>query len=487
MIQEIKTHKPRIMVWSILLLFALVFSSISLLNHALYRTFAWDLGIYSNALWNYAHGHAHTSLMKVHNILSDHFELYLLFFVPFQFILGTYTLLVIQIIALLFGAYGVYFYFKKSTEQKYIPVLAMTAFLCSWGIYSALEFDYHNNVVAAMLVPWFLYYFNIKNYKGAALFFILILIGKENMALWAFFICLGLIIGNSKNKENLKFASIFGLIALFYFFGMVKWVMPALDAGNHEYLHFQFKALGKDFHEAFLCLLTKPIYSFKLLYTNTTKDLIFNNYKTQLHLMVWVSGGFALLFRPKYLVMLLPIYGQKLFNDAPEKWGLCYQYCIEFVPILTIAVFEWCLWVTKNPKKQVILAIFSTFLIGFSSIYTLFNRSTDWFPEEQYNFFKGTHYQANFNVKKVNQALELIPAQASVCAQSEFCPHLAFRDSIFVFPTQNFPCTYMVLNKSKAAYPLNDAQQQAKIKELRDTAHWQQIYDDEALIIVKKR
>ena len=472
-----------------MLLFAVVYCSISLVNHYLFRTFAWDLGIYNNAAWNYSHFSAKNSFMLpgVTNLLSDHFELYPFFLSPLRFIFGSYTFLIVQIAAILFGGYGVYRFILYKTKNEIFSLLALVFFFLGWGIYSALEFDYHNNVVAAMFVPWFLLYFDKKNFKWAAFYFILLLIGKENMALWAVFICIGLMAGNIWDKINLKYSAIFGFAALVYFIAMVKWIMPLLGNAQHDYLHFQFSALGKDFGEAIKTIITKPLYTFSLLYKNTSGNTAFDSFKSELHFMVLVSGGFFLLLRPKYLIMLLPIYGQKLFNDAPEKWGLCYQYCIEFIPILSIAAFMALYWMIKDKRWLLTAAFGITFISGFFSVHSLMVRKTDWFGPEYYQFWNSSHYHCEINVEKAHDALNLIPDNASVKAQTEFCPHLAFRDSVFIYPFQKFPVNYMVLCKAIVPYPLSIEKHLQNIDSLSKSPIWQTVYNEDQIMIFKRK
>ena len=487
MLIEKINRRQQYLVAGVMLLFAAIYCSISLVNHYLFRTFAWDLGIYNNAAWYYSHFSSKNSIMlpEVTNLLSDHFELYPFFLSPLRFIFGSYTFLIVQIAAILFGGYGVYRYVAYKSGNSIFSLLAMVFFFLGWGIYSALEFDYHNNVVAAMFVPWFLMYFDKKNFKWAAFFFILLLIGKENMALWAVFICIGLLVGNIWDRINLKYSAIFGAVAMVYFIAMVKWIMPSLGNAHHDYLHFQFSALGKDFGEAIKTIITRPIYTVKLLWTNTNPDPYFNNFKSELHLMVLVSGGYALIFRPKYMIMLLPIYGQKLFNDGPEKWGLAYQYCIEFIPILSIAVFDFIIWLSKDAKKRLYLALVFCSVSGYFSIHSLFHRLTDWYPMEMYQFLDAKHYQREFDVAKAHQALKLIPDNVSVCAQTEFCPHLAFRDSIFIYPFHNYHTSYLVLCRTKAAYPLSMETHEKRIDELLHSPVWKTIYNEDGILIFK--
>src|SRR5688572_26649804 len=94
--------RPSWFVWIIILFFACVYFSISIYNHYNFRTFAFDLGIKNQVLWDYAHGRMnYNSLMpeldgKV-NVLANHFEPVLFIFAPLYYIFGSYTLLLVQI------------------------------------------------------------------------------------------------------------------------------------------------------------------------------------------------------------------------------------------------------------------------------------------------------------------------------------------------------------------------------------------------------
>jgi uncharacterized membrane protein len=153
MIQK-KYHKITIT----LFVFAIIYSSIAFVNHYLFRTYALDLGLYTNALFDYSHfqwNDSSTFKIDEQNLLADHFDLYLILFSPFSFILGTYTLQFIQIIALLLGALGVYQFGKSFFKNQQLVWLATLHFLLFFGCFAAVAFDYHSNVVAACVLPWF--------------------------------------------------------------------------------------------------------------------------------------------------------------------------------------------------------------------------------------------------------------------------------------------------------------------------------------------
>ena len=155
--------------WLILVfvIFGGVFASISFINHYNFRTYGWDLGINQNAIFDYAHFRWNDCMImqpSFENVLADHFSLYPLLVSPFYWIFGSYTMLIFQWAAILFGGLGVFKFVHFISENKKLATLALIHFFFIWGIYSALSFDYHDNVVAAMFVPWFLYYYDKQKY-----------------------------------------------------------------------------------------------------------------------------------------------------------------------------------------------------------------------------------------------------------------------------------------------------------------------------------
>lgn len=419
------------------------------------------------------------------NILSDHFSLYPIIVSPLYWIFGSYTMLIFQIIAILFGGIGVYKYFTfKRPENDWLPLLAMIHFFSIWGIYSALAFDYHDNVVAAMIVPWFFIAFEKGNKKLSVLLLLLILIGKENMALWSSFICAGLVLLNYKNKDKRNLAAFLAILSCIYFIVAVKLVIPSLANANRVYRHFNYAALGSNFTEAFTTIFTKPVYTFKLLFKNHLNNADTYGIKKELHYMVLLSGGFVLLLRPQYLVMLIPIYAQKLFNDDFSIWGLNSQYSIEFVPILSIALFNWI--GSLKTDKKIPLAILFCAMTFVATISSLDHRLSLWYNADNSRFYSPSHYKTDYDVTKINEALKLIPDSAKVSASSQIVPHLSFRNYIYQYPDGS-DSDYIVLLMTDNTYPLTKDELTKKIDEQKNSGKYELIYDENLLMIFRKK
>jgi uncharacterized membrane protein len=143
---------------STVIFFGLLYVLISFVNHYQFRTCAWDLGINNNAIWDYSHFRWNNCMLidgpQFDNILSDHLTIYPILVSPLIWIFGTYTLLVFQIISILYGGIGVRKLILLKSNDISLANISLVMFYSVWGIFSALSFDYHDNVVASMLVPW---------------------------------------------------------------------------------------------------------------------------------------------------------------------------------------------------------------------------------------------------------------------------------------------------------------------------------------------
>ena len=119
--------------WITALLAFALFAVVSFTNHILFRTYALDLGLYTNALYDYAHFRfADTSLFlpESKNLLADHFDLYLMLFSPLSWIFKSYTLLVVQCVAVIIGGFGIYFLLNENEGTRPYRIWGMVISIC---------------------------------------------------------------------------------------------------------------------------------------------------------------------------------------------------------------------------------------------------------------------------------------------------------------------------------------------------------------------
>ncbi len=454
--------RKHIPAFAAIILFAGVFASVSLVNHMNFRTYAWDLGIKNNEIYDYAHFRWNDNPLiseQIQNKLGDHFSLYPLIVSPFYWIFGSGTLLIFQIISILAGGAGMYYFIYRLSRDRLLALFSMLHFFTVWGIYSALGFDYHDNVVAAMLLPWFFAFFHYGEWTKAVLFFVLILAGKENMALWGFFIGTGLILLYLKDRKKMIAGSLFALGSLIWFFAVVFMVMPEISgAGQNGYGHFNYPVLGKDPSSATRTLMRRPFYVLFSLFTNHSGNPDNQGIKRELFSAFLLSGGILLFLRPQFLWMLLPVFGQKLLHDDPVKWGLSLHYSIELVPLIGLGSFYL---VRKLPEgwKRYLAASLLVLSAGSTTFMKMEDRNSCPFRPARFRFYHKLHYRREFNPENVRRALESVPAGASVSAQDFLVPRLAFRDSIFLFPGHWKEASFIVLSPlAKSTFPATGMQ-----------------------------
>jgi uncharacterized membrane protein len=449
----------------ILTIFSICFSLISFVNHYNFRTSAFDLGMFNHALYSFSHGKINYFTLDIVGnaplYFADHFSPMTILYVPFYYIFGSWTLLIIQIIAILFGSIGIYKLAVYRLPNFKYHYLILILFLGQWALVSALAFDFHNNVVAAMFVPWFFYFYFKKRKTITFLFFLLILISKENMSLWMTFILLGIIlkdgikISKQKFREFLHFEIPLLIISLIYFYVVVSIILPALSDGDAVNQIDRFKPLGSSIGEIFWTIISHPWNTFKMFFESTLKDPISFGIKKELHTSVLLSGGIALLLRPAYLLMLLPIYAQKMLSDNMALWGINGQYSIEFTPIILLAFIDLLTKVNSN-KIKLTLLLFSCLLSVLNNYTTLKERRSFWYDPVTHDFTLRSHYESGgLDVKFLHAQIKQIPDEIPLSVSSCFAPHLANRDKLYHFPCVHNATMIVLLKDKRSLYPLD--------------------------------
>jgi uncharacterized membrane protein len=468
-----------------IVVFGIIYSLISLVNHYLFRTYALDLGVYTNALYDYIHFQWNDSaVFKVvkENLLADHFDLYLILFSPFSLLLGSYTLLILQIAFVLIGGTGVYRYFRLTNKGESLPLYAAIYFWLFFGVFSAISFDYHSNVIAACLVPWFFYYLKKRKVFRTSMMILLILISKENVSLWLAFICLGLIVENRKDPFWRNYLVFAFLICLWYFFLITFVVIPHLSVTG-TYDHFNYSFLGNNFTDSLVYLLKHPLESLQVLFTNHTHHPFGDFVKTEFNILVLLSGLPLLLLKPQYLVMLIPVYFQKLFNDNYLLWGSDAQYNIELAPILAIGIFS----VIRKFRNRTLskLTTFTVLVLAFGCTIRIMDSPILYTNKSKIRIYQASHYSRDYPVSKVYWQLDRIPRNAVVSAQSPFVPHLAYRDNIYEFPILK-DAEFVVFSRKEGTYPLDQKKFDSLTFSMENSKKWSVIFRDKDLTVLRK-
>jgi len=481
----------------ILLIFATIFSGLSLVNHYNFRTNALDLGMFNHALYSFAHGKMNYFTLDLHGefpvYFADHFSPLTMLYSPLYYFFGSWTLLLVQIVSVLLGALGCYKVCKLKLADNGLKYLVLIIFLAQWSIMSALAFDFHNNVVAAMMVPW-LYYYYIKERRTAFLIlFLLILIAKENMSLWLTFILIGFILqkGWQEIKNNWKnyfrFEVPLIVFSAVYFYIVVFKLMPFLYDDASRDMVSRIGYHGKTAGGLLSSMFNNPVETFRLFFVSDSTDPMSIGIKEELHWVVLLSGGIALVLRPAYLVMLIPIYVQKMLNGNSAYWGISSHYSIEFAPIIVLALID-LIRILKKPIFQyavLSLVVVSTVWINYDK---LKSRKTAWYDRTFNDFTYGPHYESGgIDVEFIRSELAKIPDEIPLSVSSNLAPHLANRDRLYHFPIINDAQMLVLFKEYRSSYPMSRENFSEMIKELIESGQFEMTVDSGDLLVLKRR
>jgi hypothetical protein len=169
-------------------------------------------------------------------------------------------------------------------------------------------------------------------------------------------------------------------------------------------------------------------------------------------------------------------------------WGINYQYSIEFVPILTIALF-YLIWKLDIKEKQKIgLGIIGAVMAFLVTFNTLDHRVSVWYMPDQARFYQKNHFIRSFDVNKVKTVLDRIPKEVPVSAQSMLIPRLAYREKIYHYPLL-FDAEYVaILLADENRYPYHsDEEYNKNYMQLKENGAWNVFYEDKDLLILKRK
>jgi len=483
-----KKHIPIV----ILAFFGLLISFIGIYNHYLFKTFTYDYANYNFAFWDYSHFRLSPLPTFRGNFLQDHFSFTLMYFIPVYWLLnwltGTYTLIIIQNSLILIAAWYSYKLIKLKTDNLWLTSGVVLYFFLLFGRYSAFGTDVNLAIMSACFVPVFLYYFEIRKYLIAFIILILSLLSRENMPIWFIFIFAVLIWSHWKEKKSVIYSLAGIVVSIIYFILLFKVFIPEIETPGVKYALFNYSALGSGPGEALKFTLLHPLETIRLFFFNHLDNPEYNKVKLEFYITYLISGGFVLLFRPKYMIWFIPIVAQKVLNDDFFRWGLATYYSIEVVTLLPISVFLVLSSFKTNKLQNTLAALVCVGSLAMT-IHKMDsgNHQVPWtFYKAKIKFFDKSFYEAPFDVKKVNRLLKQIPENAKVSASNVITPHLAQRQFIYFFPTVS-DADYIVFSMLDNNYLMSVEENDKHRNNYLNSPEWQIVGREYPVFLLKKK
>ncbi len=475
----------------VLSVFGIILLIMAVANHYFFRTVTFDYGSYNFAFWDFAHFRVSRSTLIMATFLQDHVSFTLIYFIPiywlFNWLTGTYTLILIQYVLIMLAAWYSFKLVMLKSKDVWLGTGTLILYFVLLGRYTTLSCDVNLAVMSACMVPIFLYFFELKKYVYAFVIFVLAMLSRENIPLWFVFIFLVLILEHYKEKKVILISSAGIILSILYFILIFKVLIPAFNTPDKQYNLFNYTALGANPAEAVSFILKHPVDATKMLFVNHLPDPTIDMVKYEFYWVYILSGGFILFLRPKYIIWFIPIIAQKMLNDSYLRWSIATYYSIEVVTLLPLSVFL-VLSEFKSRHLKYALSI-ATCLITISvTLYKLNPKNIELYwsanPAKE-RIYDENFFKARFNIRKVNQLLDLIPADARVSSCDVILPHISQRQFIYMFPAVE-DAEYIVISTMHDNYLLPHEANEQKRNEYLTSPQWEIIAKAYPVVLLRK-
>lgn len=453
------------------LVYGIVFSYFCVLKHDVFRSFAWDLGIFDQSLYTtvfsgrFMYYTAELYMVPSGCYFASHFSPFLLLLVPFYMIHpGAETLLVLQSFALAAAAFPLYLLSKTALGSKKEAVVIAGLFLLYPALQGANWFDFHTPAFLPFLLFSMYYLFQAKRWRLYLISTVLALATEEHVAI---VVCLMAVyfLAVSKPKTVLEsirsrrtsqsLISVVTIVIGSFWFFLAQSVKGSFSISPQFLTQYKatsaFGVLGINSDPLFL-----PIYII-LNPQNAWNALVFD-YPTKLFFLLVLFGPLIFLsLRSKFSLITIALLVSSILSDYLAYHTIGAQYPLYVIPLIFIAfVISLQRFVASSRRSLLKIAFFASliFIISLSPISPL----SGTFARKELVWYPSLPDSSSGDIKSLNNLIILIPSQSSVLTQNHIFPHVSARINAYVIPTISFENETYYLNQliNKSEYVLLD-------------------------------
>ena len=381
-----------LVVWVIGL--GVAYAILSILRHNHFQSGGFDLGIYDQAVWQYAKFLKPYNTIKASHIWGDHLTLTLPLLAPLFWLWDDVRILLIfQAFWLAFSSLAV---FKLAQHRKLAATTALAltiSYSFFYGLQQAVYFDFHPVILGVGLLVWLAYFLESNQKKLFGPTLILLLLTQENMGIAL--ACLGLIYFWQKKYR---------LIAVKLIAGGLLWSLLASRLIN------RFASSGFQYWPQ---ITFSPIKILTDFFNAEEKRLVW------LYSLSWF--GLLPLFSPGAMWAVFLDLGQ-YFVTGPgfsRMWSPFTHHRAILGVFLVLGAMEGL----KLLKKQKIVTI-GLIMVALGCQYFFH------FPLNK--LAKQAYWQQEPWMVDNQALLKMVPPDASVASQQNLVPHLSHRREIYL-------------------------------------------------------
>jgi uncharacterized membrane protein len=323
---------------------AAIYAVFSLAMYYTFKTSAYDLTIFDQAVRSYAHFQPGISPLKgVHNgfgphfsVLGDHFSPIIAVLAPLYWIHNSpSTLLVAQGILLALAIPSLWLFARRAfgggTKATAAAYFVAIAYGLSWPLAEAAAFDFHEAAFAPVLTAIALERFQAGRLRTALVALAALLLVKEDMGLFVAGVGIWLALTSRQPMVRRQWVVGIALVVVgVAWTAFATYVLIPFFGGNGNY-YWAYSALGNNVPQVIAHIIRHPASSFMTMFSHPQ----------QRETLKYLLGafGFLPLLSPIFIVVIPLLVERMLNSQFPNWWVIAFQYnSYLVVPLVCAAV-----------------------------------------------------------------------------------------------------------------------------------------------------
>lgn len=419
---------------ALLLLYLALALYLAFLRHATYHTSLFDLGYYTQVIWNTSQGRWFDTSLKTESFLGNHFSPALAFLAPLFWIApDARTLLVVEQLALASAVIPGYLLLRRRNPM--LAPLLVIAFILNPLLHQLASTEFQGTMLAVPALALGFYALHTHRRRWFLLAIALTLLIREDMSI--FVACFGVYILVLRLESRWLGLALIAIGAA-WLLVTTNIIVPAL--GNGSYPHsILFSDFGHSIPEVIINVARNPLPLIQRLTTPDRIAALIRLFAPMAFLPI-VGAGEQILWLP-YLVMLQ-------MSSEPDIYRLQLWWISPLLPFfwgsigLTLARFQ------TRTTTVAAAALVAASLVGFVLL--------SQFPGGAR--FEAARYQMDAHDHIGDAIASAIPPDASLAANNVLGVHLAARRQLYLYPwytPPHQPDLILLDMKANDPYPLS--------------------------------
>jgi len=429
-----------------------------------------DVSIFDQAIWHLSRFELPASSVRmISNLWGDHLNPIIALIVPFYWAKSDVRwLFILQALIISLGVFPIYGIAKEKLKSHFAGLAFGFSFLFFIGVQHAINFGFYPETLSITLLAFMIYFYFKKGYWLYFLFLFLSLLCKENISLYIAFFGLWVLIFEKK-----KWIGLVTFIIGVLYFKFALWLIPQLGNG---YIYFRYADFGVTPLAALKTIVFKPIYTFKILFSAGKAA-------------GWLGYLVPLAFLPLFscfLIVLLPVLGEKFLSSDPKLWVMGYHYGANATTFLVVGsilaisgFIESKIIKRLNISKDQIVNYFSIVIIVLTIVFAVKPGS----PLLRLAHASAWQFQFPANYR---EAIAQIPPEKSLGAQMTLGTALAHREKLYWLPKEGYGSDYILLSSKYANFPLSMDEHKKEIRALLSDRNYGVRYSQGDIILFER-